>query len=544
MKVKYLLSALCATLLLSGCNDTDVNEKAVESDNTQKSVELRGSSTLAQALICLDENSDYQCSTGEISTRSQEDGSYTLELAASPQDGTNLIATEGINLILLEESPEGHALLSPYHEGEMEVNINTLTTLVSLAMRDGESYEEAITHVASRYNLEEKLISKHPLDSVNKEETQIHFQTIFAMEEYQLHVLKEKASLLRSGGWDLDYISFDEADASMSYFDVLLVNVKKFILNSALFLSYVSTPVLEYLGIIDYSRYDMRYSAYHEVDEANLHPTLTKVYHNEVSTVTVQERDAFIETIKTAEDKHKNYTDMIAIFNASSSDESAIFLTNILAEIEDGYAISALIMMMRLDEGKSDLVYSEINKIIDSLAYDNETGEIHGDAGMSLRSYFNDNYDDVYSQTICTTIFKMGEDTPISYILRMFEQHFNEEITLTQEVLLTIDYIDSIAGSRAVINMYNNTQNSEYKFLLRQVLANIANDKAVSGLYEIAATIEDESDFTNIVQLFEKVKTLNPNAKFIVLERPTDGDVVFKVEALRTQIEEVFRDQP
>lgn len=106
------------------------------------------------AIVCLDLNSNNQCDTGEPSTVSKADGSYTLPSYAGSIAGLRVVAQIPVGAVDLDTGPitEPYSLLAP---AAASATVTPLSTLVSstISSAGGEAaltIGEAITSVAVR----------------------------------------------------------------------------------------------------------------------------------------------------------------------------------------------------------------------------------------------------------------------------------------------------------------------------------------------------------------------------------------------------------
>ena len=249
MKIKILFSIIAISLLIAGCgNTTQISSQPLA--KIQTSFELIGSSTLANSTICIDTNENRSCDENEVTALSDKNGFFILQTDSKITDNRAILSTSGYNLLLREANDAGMKLMALYHDSNQQFNITTLTTLVALSVEKGEVYSNALKNVANRYDLTTQLIEENPLISILEKDKQMHFLTISAMEEYFLHIdIQEGNTSRKSGGLDLGFISYDQADSALNYFDIFSTNVQQSFYYTLIMGNSYFHELLEFIGI-------------------------------------------------------------------------------------------------------------------------------------------------------------------------------------------------------------------------------------------------------------------------------------------------------
>jgi len=539
LKTKILFSIISATLLLSGCGSSEQDETNTFTQSEQ-SFELKGVTTLSKATVCVDTNSNKSCDDNEQSTITNNEGEFSFQLASPLHEGETILSTGGHNLILDEKNDAGMKLMSSYHNTKETLNITTLTTLVALAVENGQDYNDAIEYVANRFNIESSLVDANPLQTVQNENTQIHFLTIAAMEKYFLHIDEtedsSKSAPRKAGGWNTGFISYDKADSALDYFDIFSKNVQTAFMMVVLLGNSLLTDALKYLGFIN-SEIDDGYTFPTEVDVANLHPTLKHVYDNNLSEISRDEIKEFQLLLQDKSINEKYYTDILTIFNSSQIDSNKIFLSSIISSIADESATQNIILMLRASQDASARVTSQLKKDIAKL--------VRVESSTPLLNYFLRDPSGEYAVSTARAVFKIGVFHSTYFLLEKLQSKYNGELALG-EIAYGVEYtISDIRSDKATQNVidfyYDEKSNEEYKNILRTSLSEIANALAINALYDIAATIDDESMFYIIVSEFEHLKQVAPAAEGIIKDKLYENSVLFKSQELQDRIEDVFK---
>lgn len=547
MKYNSLFSTLCATLLLSGCgSETNSSAHSVDKPTqSKKSPSITGYTTLANATLCLDENSDNRCSVNEPTATSSVDGKYTLILDNLPSLGSNILATKGDNLILLKENSDNITLIAPYSDDTNSTNITTLTTLLSQAMKEGLSFNDAKVYIASRYNIDEDLIVANPLETLKDKSTELHFQTIHAMEEYQSQQIAKKSASSapqRSGGFDLEIISFDEAETALDYINIFFQNVAKYTFALGLFTNFYIHEFLVYTGIVDSDEDAYVEENFSSVDVENLSPTLKKVYDNNLSAISREEIDTLIADTKVAQIDSKLLIDITTIANTSADDSKREFLASLLGSASTPASVEYLMYMLTFSTQQSAQVIGILHKAIKDIVYDNSTGKVIEENTNPLFRYLSKNYESRFAGNVAVSVFKIGKKQETYFLLNNIQKYYNDTSSIASQYLYAVRYIRSDAATQNVLDFYYDEKSSdEFKLKLRTDLSDIANDMAIEGLYTIASKVSDSDDFDNVVALFEKLKNRNPNAESIVKEHLYNRDIPFVSQELQDRIEAVFK---
>ena len=232
-------------LLLNGCgSDDEKNEKSsvdetkeerasvdeVKEENSSqnsKKMTIKGKSTLAQAVVCLDSNKNAFCDEDEPQSTSDVIGKYLFE--AEVKEGDIILSQGGFNLILLEENTQNLAVKASYIAKNEETNLNTLSSIIADSIEKDGSYENAKARIATKNGLDIALIEKNPIDLVEANENDKIFLTIRAIEERVLHperveTKKQKLSLNKVESTNF-IISEKEADDALWGHNVFSVSV-------------------------------------------------------------------------------------------------------------------------------------------------------------------------------------------------------------------------------------------------------------------------------------------------------------------------------
>ena len=549
MKKSILLSLLSASLLLTACGSNSDSELATpQASNTQLSQNsvLRGSSTLADSTLCLDKNENNRCDTDEPQTLTQKDGAYTLELEETPIEGTHILSTGGYNLVVNEENTEGMKLLTSYHEESEVTNISTLTTLVAQARAQNLSYEDAVDTVASRYNLESELVMQNPMQTKKSEETQVQFLTTRAMEEYFLHVEAKSNNTnapQRSGGIDLGFISYDEADNALEYFDIFADNVKRAFLLSLAVTENFFHSLLELVGFIDHVEYPDNNYSIDDLDVASLHPLLKQAYNDEVQNITNLEVEDFKLTLLDRATSRVAYNQLQTIYHTSSSADTLNYLSSLVASIGDEEATKNLLIMTKSVSEAELKERGLLYKNIPSTLQTNIASLTKAEASSQLTIFFQEEPAGLFSTAAAKSIFTIGDKENTNTLLKIIQSSYKGEITLAGNIEFIMVYIQSDAATNNLITLYSDiNSNEEFKKQLRFTLANVENPLATNAIFDIAQEIEDPALFDEIEQLFTDMKFFSNVAPAIIQSRLADSETVFKSQELRSRIEAVFAD--
>ena len=244
--MKFYATLLTGLVLFTACNDESTPLQTIDTIPTTQSLHLSGKATLANAEICIDTNNNYTCDEDEQSVQSDDDGSYELEYQTS-EDSTQIIATGGFNLIMLEQNNKNLAFSASLQSADETININTLTTLVVQDMQSGSSYEEAIANIATRYTLDESLITQDPLDTLSNEHTQSHFLTIRAIQENYLTA--NLSSALSSDAGTTHVITAEDADAALVDTNIFDFDIEAYLMQLADIIRGFFIDLLGYFGL-------------------------------------------------------------------------------------------------------------------------------------------------------------------------------------------------------------------------------------------------------------------------------------------------------
>ncbi len=236
MKLSLTLSLLLGmATLFQGCGDTP--EEAPTSDKTT----IQGSATLGSLLnndatVCLDLNNNKVCDSDEPSTQTSPLGEYKLTVDGTVEDGTLIIAYEGVNLL---PPPTGEhqnlKFYKHYQQIEGSQNVNVFSSLVVHDMQDSLSttYDDAKANIVAEYftnstkcaSVDVKQAIKSPLDEGN--ELLVCMNGLQALT-YDTNTTLLQASAQRAsttGGSDLDgYI-----EDNQTYYDSFLTAVDDYL---------------------------------------------------------------------------------------------------------------------------------------------------------------------------------------------------------------------------------------------------------------------------------------------------------------------------
>jgi len=544
VKSNILLSLISATLLLSGCGNEESD--LTQTENTTNIVveksQLRGSATLANATLCLDLNRDAQCDADEPQTQTQNDGSYTLTLDSPAIEGDRILSTGGDNLILDEKNKQ-IKIMTTYHEGMQIHNISTLTTLVAQSIENGKEHSDAVAYIADRYKIESTLIEENPLDSLHDEEKQLHYFATLAMEKYYLQQVNNNTLLnapQKSAGLNLGFISFDQAQNALDYFDIFSQNVQRALYLALLLGNSYLNDFLEYLGVKSSGD---NYDFPQDVAVSDLNPTLTKVYNDTLRDITREEQNALVLQLQESAVQEKLYKDIETIYNSSDVDSKKIFLSSLVAAVDDERATQSIVLMMRVPTEESSAVKAQLVRSILALVR-NASGEINSNNSNPLYNYILQNPEGEYATTAASAVFKIGVHHTSFFLLELLQEEYSNNSflpTMADGIKFTVADIRSETATKNVLYFYEDTKSTkEYKDLLRHSLSEIANELAINKLYEIAATIDDSSIFYKIIAEFQNLQRVAPAATTIINSRLKSNDISFASENLREEISAIF----
>lgn len=163
MTKQYLVSGAVAAALfgLVGCGGGSSN-----SSHTIYGKAIDG--YLNGATVCLDLNSDTNCSSGEPSTTTDENGAFVLDLTeynASVLAGSQLIVQGGIDMDT-NTSFDG-VLIAPFDINRSEFIITPLSTMVAAKVDSNGSVETAIEEVAESLGLDPEDFHSDPIEEGN-----------------------------------------------------------------------------------------------------------------------------------------------------------------------------------------------------------------------------------------------------------------------------------------------------------------------------------------------------------------------------------------
>jgi hypothetical protein len=142
MKYMPLAILFIFTIFFIGCGGGGGNAEV--RDSTISGVVM--DDYLEKATVCVDRNSDYQCSINEPITTTGTKGAYTLKVASSDINAYPLVATANEQSVQVDEKgnktpfPSTLTLITPK---EAQGNISPITTLVYADMLFGNSFDVA-----------------------------------------------------------------------------------------------------------------------------------------------------------------------------------------------------------------------------------------------------------------------------------------------------------------------------------------------------------------------------------------------------------------
>jgi len=535
MKISALI--LLGALFIVGCGD---EAEHTSNSKQSKEVTISGNTTLAEATVCLDVNKNNQCDTNEEKTLSSKSGAYFLTVNEEEiDDDISILVSGGYNLILLQDNDK-MLLKAAYQKEAVTTNITTLTTLVALRVEDNYTYDEAVILTASRYNLDPELIELNPLVTIHNSETEVHFLTIRAMEDYLINVKPTQASETNqspqksSSGYF--YISFDEADESLSYFDILAHNVKSYLLLLAAVVSTGIDNLLIYFGLKE-PLFPVAH-VYDEKDLANnVDPLLLLVHEDKFADISREDITYLEESLKDDSINEKLYYDIKGIFQLSSSDANKKFLSSLVASIATQKSLDVFIFMLKDAKNPSSQLSYSLKKSLASLVHDNYTGHPNTHNAATLLTYFNASVGGIFNRDTAVAIFKIGTDLESKELLYTLDTLFGTEYMLT-----TIYYIRSDVVTQNLLNLYNDPQNDgNIKPYVPNALIKIANETAIKAYYRIASKQTDSSKFEEILSNFRLLQQANPNTEHIIKDLLYLNEIPFASTELKDKIEAIFK---
>jgi len=216
---KHLIYPVLAALLLTGCGSTS------DSENQETQTVLTGTTTLSKGLVCVDSSNDNVCNTDEVQVQADEKGQYSLRYSGELEDGTNIIAEDGYNLVLEQEN-NTFTFRASYDSQSDTTNINTLTTLIANAEVNNNTHRDATSYIASKYAIDENIVEEDPLTLINDKATQIVFLTTRAIEAGVLESQRAFRDTNDTGG---TVITEDDADDALFGIDIFDFDLDAFI---------------------------------------------------------------------------------------------------------------------------------------------------------------------------------------------------------------------------------------------------------------------------------------------------------------------------
>ena len=167
----YTFILLYLIILLNSCGTSNDKSNKQNALNQEKLTHIKGKSTLFNATICIDENSDLICNKDEIKTSSSLSGDYNLTYEGELKEGTILLAINGLNSMLLPQKKEDSVITesASFSKNKVSNDINVFSSLIENSMRiEGLTYTEAVDNWAKEYKLDAKFIDTDPIYLASK----------------------------------------------------------------------------------------------------------------------------------------------------------------------------------------------------------------------------------------------------------------------------------------------------------------------------------------------------------------------------------------
>ena len=191
-KTILLSSALILSLSACGGDDKPVTvvDQSKNIQTAQKSM-LKGQTTLAQARVCVDENSNLRCDEDEVQIETSPEGTYTLEVDHSIENGTKLLVEDGYNLILEESNLQRFRFTNFYNAESSEHNINAITSLLQ------SNSKEAKESLADALNLDITTLLEDPI-ALASTDNRLFLSTHGIEDGYRNRAIKQSSSSSKS----------------------------------------------------------------------------------------------------------------------------------------------------------------------------------------------------------------------------------------------------------------------------------------------------------------------------------------------------------
>ncbi|NPA59538.1 MAG: hypothetical protein GXO30_03580, partial [Epsilonproteobacteria bacterium] len=148
---------------------------------------------LQNSTVCLDLDSNGICGGLEPIAVSNDNGGYTLEISTDVQENKNykdapLIVYGGMD----KDSGEAFTGLLQSPRVGTSVNITPISTLITQAIKDGMSLDEAKSKIAVVTSLDQEQLLKDPVDELNRGDSKLIKKAI------QIHKAVEAIAIKRS----------------------------------------------------------------------------------------------------------------------------------------------------------------------------------------------------------------------------------------------------------------------------------------------------------------------------------------------------------
>ena len=589
-------SLVVATLIITGCGSS---EEAKE-DVTKTSV--IGKSSLSRATVCIDTNSDMHCNEDEVSTTTNEKGSYKLTYETTPKKGTQLIAEDGFNLITLRGN-NGGQVFSGSLDDDASHNINTFTTLIQERLKDKLSYTEAKKEIAERFNLEADFIDQDPLALLEDEETQAYFLTVRAIEDYynEHHQKNEttvdsdsiqnyafmidkniieatydaypqKSSVKRSSSANENpSISVDEAVEAVNNTDVFAFDLDAYLERLSTLFKEFFTNLLSFFGF--------DFGDTYAFDENNLDPYVNMLYINDTNIskeIRTEQLWQFV-TVMRADDEEqttKNYNDLEYVFTHTihSDVQKGVLITYAFIGSEK----STKLMLETFD---SHIFYVPLEKIEVAINILFASIHTHKDVDVDFRdyrheqaylyeNYFRDSKNMEIKDIIGNAIYNMSQSegvdmvldfvntyyiaTEVEYgLLDELPDYYSPENKAAQRMSVSFNHYTSEAATASLVAFYERAQEGKLKQKLRVAYAKLANAATVEKLYELASKVPTlmlpwntvQQDSAEYIALFITVSHANNDIGTYIIDILSAKYNFWNIE-LKTSIDNLFTTVP
>ncbi len=172
--LKTMMISAALSALLAGCGSTASSDAGDSTAPHEESGKTIGGSAvdgyLRNAFVCLDINRNNECDTGEPYTKTEADGTYTLDIGdVTEQQRTKarLLVTGGVDVS--SGDPFTGLLMAPLIPDTPVVNITPIMTLVAAKSDDNTNVKEAMEEVAKSLGIADpKEVNEDPLKLADK----------------------------------------------------------------------------------------------------------------------------------------------------------------------------------------------------------------------------------------------------------------------------------------------------------------------------------------------------------------------------------------